>query len=76
MGVRLNLSLDGVRNCTQPLLLKNAKKLLNVRRKVSPIWHINKDFYLKNPMSPTSLEKRIKNGASKTRKSDKIISKT
>ena len=37
---------------------------------------MNKDFYLKNPKSPKSLEKSINNGASKTRKNFRNISKT
>ena len=55
--VRLNLNSDGVRNCkeTTKFVKEREKKLLNVTRKESSIWGINKDFYLKNPNSSTSL---------------------
>ena len=58
--VRLNLSLDDARNCRETTtFVKNAKNVLNVRRKESSIWRINKEFYLKNPNNLTSLKKFI-----------------
>ena len=41
----------------------------NVRRKKSSIWHVNKDFFLKNPKSLVNLKKciRKKNGVIKTK---------
>ena len=59
--VGLNLSLDDVRIVKKQLrLLKNAKKIQNVRRKESSIWRINKKFYLGNPKNLTSLEKYMR----------------
>ena len=47
--IRLNLNLDNVRNCEETLMfVKKCEKMCNIRRKESPIWRINKDFYLKN----------------------------
>ena len=37
--------------------LKNAENFLNVRRKESSIWRINKDFYLKNRKSVRKVSK-------------------
>ena len=56
----MNLSLGDARNCRETTtFVKNAKKLLNVRRKESSIWRINKEFYLKNPNNLTSLKKFV-----------------
>ena len=60
----------------QPCSLKNAEKLLNVRREEPPILRIYKEFYLKNPKSTKNLKKYVKNGASKTRESVRKVSKT
>ena len=50
--MRLNLNLDEVRNCKETTtFVKKCKKILNVRRKESSTWLINKKFYLKNPKS-------------------------
>ena len=58
--VRLNWGSNDVRNCKETsTLAEECEKLLNVRRKKLSIWPINKAFYLKNPKSPTSLEKCI-----------------
>ena len=60
----------------QPCSLKNAEKLLNVRRKEPPILRIYKEFYLKNPKSTKNLKKYVKDGASKIRESVRKASKT
>ena len=67
--VRLNLSSDDVKIVKIQLSsLKNAKKYINVRKKQSSIWRINKDFYLNNPKSLTTLKKSLNNRTSKNRK--------
>ena len=41
-------------------LLNNVKTLLNVRRKKSLVWCINKDFYLKNAEKPSKFRQMYK----------------
>ena len=46
--VRLNLSLDNVRNCEGTIMfVKECEKSLNARRNEFSIWNLNQDFYLK-----------------------------
>ena len=67
--VRLNLSSDDVKIVKIQLSsLKNTKKYINVRKKQSSIWRINKDFYLNNPKNLTTLKKSLNNRTSKNRK--------
>ena len=55
--------------------LDNLFLKITNRRKEPSIWHIRKEFHLKNPNHLTSIRKCIQNGASKNCKSVRKVSK-